>query len=98
MLLLVGCIKRMTPLEEASQKLTAGMTRNEVAAVFSGFSFAGRGDREVFAPTKVYQSGVKSGETITFKPRDGVFSPAEDCNVFFDTNGIIIAYRYSKGF
>lgn len=86
------------PLRRDAERLYPGMTMGDVSGIFSQYavSSSGTGDVASFQfATRLFQTNTACAFWITYAPKNkGVFSVFEVCDVFFDTNQIIIGYKY----
>lgn len=86
------------PLRRDAERLHPGMTMGDVAGIFSQHpvSSFGTGDVASFQfATRLFQTNTASAFWISYASKNsGAFSVFEVCDVFFDTNKIIIGYKY----
>ena len=93
-----GCGGR-TNLERASGQLKQGMDSASVRAVFADFPHSNYATDsvEVLFPTKRFQKDSRAAAHMRFDSNEEVFlfgRLPEWCTVYFDTNGVIVAYQY----
>jgi len=93
-----GCGGR-TNLERASKQLKQGMDRGRVRAVFSGFRLSDDKTNavDILSPTKRFRKDPCGASIMQFdtNQRVALLGPLPEwCTVYFDTNGVIIAYKY----
>lgn len=91
---------RPDELERKSFLLTNGLSKAAVSNIFSGFP-AETNEKNGFVPpdiTKRFQTNQISGSYIMYLPKEE-HAPLwiEWCQIWFDTNGIIIGYWYVIG-
>jgi hypothetical protein len=94
-----------TAIERTASLLRSGITRSNVDLLFSKFD-AGKEvefdhrveDYAVVREAPVlFQTNVARGMKVTYWPKEfGVFAVMEKCDVYFDTNGVIVGYWYSR--
>jgi hypothetical protein len=105
---IVGCTPSgpvpNTPLHRAALQIKAGMNRTNVESLFSDLKrgkevdFQGKPGHVVEAndPPVIFRPDVEHGTKLSYSPNmDSFFDPFEFCDVYFDTNGVIVAYRYT---
>ena len=94
-----------TALGKTARQLHTGMTRQGVDSLLSDFNpsegtgFEGWrvGKPKPGDPMVYFQTNVDRGTRVSYWPRSlGVFDSFECCYVYFDTNGVIVAYEYSR--
>jgi hypothetical protein len=92
-----------TALGSAAEQLHASMYETNVLALFEGFRIQkyeftlpiGAGGARY--PTTFFQTNVNRGTVLKVLPTElGLLSPYEACYVYFDTNGLIAAFDYSR--
>jgi hypothetical protein len=96
--LVAGCGGR-TNLERASNHLKQGMSSSDVRAVFQDFKLLEdvTNSIEVISPTKSFQSRRFAASVMQFDTNQRaplIGRLPEWCTVYFDTNGVIIAFKY----
>jgi hypothetical protein len=92
-----------TPLQDAARKLKAGMKRADVEQLFSRFRSGGAAGFETRVEDNLSRSGdralfqtnISRGYRVGYWPT-GFFSAYELCDVYFDTNDLIVAYSYLR--
>ena len=93
-----------TALHKAALQLKSGMTRTDVESLFSDFSRSGPEDFEgkladflvVEDPPVIYDTNIDRGTQLTYSGDMSGFIPQfENCTVYFNTNNVIVGYRYS---
>jgi hypothetical protein len=101
LLIACGCGRS---LKGTADKLRAGMSQKEVAALFASFNYGKT--NEYHDPIEsssgllgtsgrvVFKTGVEHGTSIGYSPNG--FVSFEICMVYFDTNGIIVGYNYHR--
>lgn len=101
--LILGCNYRPDELEQKSFHLTNGLNIAGVSNVFSGFPVVASDESNLFIPTmatRFFQTNQACMKSLMYKPKK---NPGNDplwtewCEIWFDTNGIIIGYRYQIG-
>jgi hypothetical protein len=99
----VGCDQRPDELEQKSFQLTNGLTITGVSNLFSGFPTVAVDENGQFTPaktTRCFQTNQPCAKTLMYKPKK---VPGNDplwfewCEIWFDTNGVIVAYEYQIG-
>jgi hypothetical protein len=98
-LLVSGCGRHGTNLEETSMKLKAGMTESNVVTLFASFPDQRREYEaiNIAFPTKRFQPNPYSVWSIIYYSNQKDFvgiQLSELCQVYFDANNIITEYRY----
>ena len=95
LLLLVGCVPR-TALEEASRKLRPEMSRAQVDRLFSGFRVTEYTNMLQMQYAQVFKTNAQPAIRVMYDPEEiKLLQRVENCEVYFDTNGILIGFRYS---
>lgn len=97
---LSACTKRPNDFEQKTFLLTNGLTKTAVSNIFVGFPVTSY-EEEGFVSldvTKRFQTNETSKGWIMYSQKRG-FDPlwTEFCWVWFDADGIIIAYKYQLG-
>ena len=94
---IAGCGGRPTKLERTASGLKPGMTKQEVVLVFSGFTVRERTNKltAIQGETKLYGTNRMFASKLMFGPRfTFTGSLIEQCEVYFDTNDVIVAHSY----
>ena len=89
-----GCDSRPYALERLGGSLKAGMKTNEVESLFARYEILTKTnlDGDIVDPTQRFQTNETFSFMIQFTPRS---LRDEWLTVYFDTNGDVIAYRYT---
>lgn len=91
-----GCAKQ-SQLEQTSHQLEPALTKAQVQALFSRFDVIQTGhDTDISIPTKTFSTNHAIGSYIVYSRGQGRNPQGyfENCKVWFDTNDMIMAYRY----
>ena len=100
-----GCgPKPNTPLHKAALQLKSGMTRTNVESLFSAFSHSRPEEFEgkladifvVEDPLVIYDTKIDRGTQLSYSgDMSGFVSHFEMCTIYFNTNNVIVGYRYA---
>ncbi len=100
--MVLACARRETPLEHAAHSLHAGLTKTNVDLIFEHFETQNElsvswGQLDV-GEVKLFQRGVDHGVRASYQPRvsGSLVQPVEMCIVYFDTNWVIVGYKYMQ--
>jgi len=96
LLLICGCGKPHTKLEQTTLRLKSGMNKPEVKQLFVGFGLSETNQVlkiELAKNTRSFGTNNMSHSSIVFTPK-GFFSHYEYCSIHFDSNDVIICYDY----
>ena len=100
--LVAGCY-RPDELERTANRLTGNMDKTSVSNLFRNFNVLSSSEGmsfEPYGPTKLFQTNKWCSSSIAFQLKQ---NPGGDplwhelCDVWFDTNGVIVGYRYEVG-
>ena len=99
MMILLGVVTSCSPrqyrMKETADRLAAGMTKAQVAELFQNFESQEVKDNQIGMEIVRFQPNVEPATVVTYMPKEnGVYRYFEVCVVFFDTNNVIVGYKY----
>lgn len=94
--LLLGCNRSefSTDLARRAASLKPGITRSDVDHIFANMGTTNGKTQSVFHDAVLFTNTPPNLMVVYWPTNVGYLSQAEFCNVFFDSNGTIVAYKY----
>jgi hypothetical protein len=102
MMILLALVASCVPppesgLRETADQLKAGMSKEQVAALFHDFEESEIKDNQIGVDIVRFQTNVEPATVVFYMPKDtGQYRVMESCVIFFDAKDVIIGYRYTR--
>ena len=86
-------------MEKIASQITPGMTKPEVASLFTNCDYVESGERDfLYNGTIIFKTNIQHGFLVSYhqKYSSALLAHYEQCMIYYDTNKVIIGYKYSR--